>query len=607
MQRCVGFLVAAACGASWPVAAAPSFDCTKATLPVERIICSDPNLSAADRRMATLYSEARREARANTATLIEEQRLFLKDREDCLEDDDEHRIACLSQRYEIRSRTLFATLPIIEQLRQPVSAATADRLIPLFHLMTPEDLNEAASAENREALSEASCRFFRRFPQEAAALMGPFFYSTQDSWTPLCRGLDVAEQVPSTRALLRLLEVIEGAQAIPICTGTMQYGTVRAQMVARLLAVVEAHPDYAREGRDRRQRATDEMRMGYHPDLEHWSEQGLWERRQYAVFQRLSAQTRPALAAEYVRRFKLGTAEADRLAAYHVRRMVDAYTGQTGESSTRAYASLCLSLADLDGYLDRGKLPTRLCPEADLFESGSGATLRRLLGLAIVNDYPLAVVRRLLAAGAALNPAPPTLTFESRESLLMLAAARADVIAVLLGAGADATLGNRFGKTALMYAVQERNLAGVSSLLRAGVDVNAATAGKISFEDPTRASCSLEAGGRTALMYAAWHGTPEIVRLLLAAHADLNRKDSEGKTAAAYVAANQVLSPADRQLMKSLLDAAPGHRGDAQDTAQRRRPRRLDVYLRRHRVQPRPNAQSAGGNVTSQWPWRLIN
>jgi ankyrin repeat protein len=120
-----------------------------------------------------------------------------------------------------------------------------------------------------------------------------------------------------------------------------------------------------------------------------------------------------------------------------------------------------------------------------------------LLGLAIVNDYPLSVIKQLIGEGAQLDP--PRMengNQESRESLLMLAAARAYVIAALLIAGADPNLVNDFGKTALMYAVQEQGTDAVRALIEAGAIIDTVTNADV--------GCTvLKAGSRSALMYAA--------------------------------------------------------------------------------------------------------
>jgi hypothetical protein len=76
-------------------ASAPSFDCAKATTAVEKMICADPELAAADRAMAKLYAAAPR------SDPMTGQKSFLADRSECSDR------ACLLQVYEDRLGTLF--------------------------------------------------------------------------------------------------------------------------------------------------------------------------------------------------------------------------------------------------------------------------------------------------------------------------------------------------------------------------------------------------------------------------------------------------------------------------------------------------------------------
>ena len=494
---------------------APSFDCHQAASRVEKAICSDADLAAQDRRLSLVFAEAKRELKPHTKPLVEEQRKWLEERKECWEDetDPQYHVDCLSSRYRLRLFQLFDELPVLARLRQPVSDAEAKRVIAVFHLMTPEELYEATTDDNRDALAEASCLFFQRFPREAAELFKADDYSTRDSWRPLCRTIDVATQVPATRRLMSVLYTISGDAQERVCIHTMQYGYDRTQKVARIMAVVDATPDidaYERE------RAHVYDGLSYHPDLAHWGMQGLWEKRRYADLLRALARARPALADDYARRFHLDAARASRLADYHVQRLIEVYAGTTGASSTLSYYSLCLTTADLDRYLETGRVPAKECPDGEFADPAPQATLRRLLGLAIVNGYSTKVVMRLIGDGARVDPPGP-----NRR--------------------------NQFGKTALMYAVQERDLLGVQRLIHGGADVNAATAAG----DP----CVVEVqpGGRTALMYAAWQATPAIVQALVEAQANVTLTDSNGKTAAAYVDANRTLSSGERQVVKMLL------------------------------------------------------
>ena len=86
---------------------------------------------------------------------------------------------------------------------------------------------------------------------------------------------------------------------------------------------------------------------------------------------------------------------------------------------------------------------------------------------------------------------------------------------VLLGAGANAKIPNRYGVTPLSLAASNRNAQIAEALLKAGADANAKLP-----------------GGSTMVMTAARAGNPEILRLLIEHGAEVNAKgDVHGETA----------------------------------------------------------------------------
>lgn len=74
---------------------APSFDCVKARGRVEKTICADTTLAAADRRVADAYAIALAQA-LDQGAAKREQRRWLGDRDDCKD------AACLEQSYRLR-------------------------------------------------------------------------------------------------------------------------------------------------------------------------------------------------------------------------------------------------------------------------------------------------------------------------------------------------------------------------------------------------------------------------------------------------------------------------------------------------------------------------
>ncbi|WP_127478414.1 lysozyme inhibitor LprI family protein [Sulfurivermis fontis] len=87
-------IIAAALFAAAPVWAA-SFDCSKATTTVEKLICSEPELSALDEQLSKAYAGAK-EAAGSSQALIADQRRWLAERNRCAD------AACIKLAYTAR-------------------------------------------------------------------------------------------------------------------------------------------------------------------------------------------------------------------------------------------------------------------------------------------------------------------------------------------------------------------------------------------------------------------------------------------------------------------------------------------------------------------------
>lgn len=68
-------------------AAGPSFDCSKASTPTERTICASPELSALDGRMGQAYRARLSGAAADSVSVRDAQRAFIREREMRCQDD----------------------------------------------------------------------------------------------------------------------------------------------------------------------------------------------------------------------------------------------------------------------------------------------------------------------------------------------------------------------------------------------------------------------------------------------------------------------------------------------------------------------------------------
>lgn len=122
-------------------------------------------------------------------------------------------------------------------------------------------------------------------------------------------------------------------------------------------------------------------------------------------------------------------------------------------------------------------------------------------------DIP--AMEQLLKKGANPNH------LENNRSLLAWAAqdGALEAINILLSAGADPNLVDGVGHTALMRAIEARQLSAVTALLAANPDLELATA-----------------DGKTAAMLAVETGEPNMVRALVGAGADFNVRDIDKNT-----------------------------------------------------------------------------
>ena len=86
-------------------AAKPSFNCSKATHEIEKLICSDDELAALDVSLNDLYKVVMKNTPAAAQKRLKaEQSGWVKGRNDCWKADDKH--ACTKGEYEARINVL---------------------------------------------------------------------------------------------------------------------------------------------------------------------------------------------------------------------------------------------------------------------------------------------------------------------------------------------------------------------------------------------------------------------------------------------------------------------------------------------------------------------
>jgi uncharacterized protein len=125
--------------------ATPSFDCSKAGTTLEKLICSDPDIAAADASMAKLYANAQKSAFGlGNSNQLAAQRAWLPDRKVCISvrsrPSEEGKAygprACLISQYRQRNRELaVATLISHPDLALSVLRRDSPAIAPLYEAL----------------------------------------------------------------------------------------------------------------------------------------------------------------------------------------------------------------------------------------------------------------------------------------------------------------------------------------------------------------------------------------------------------------------------------------------------------------------------------------
>ncbi|OLP96723.1 Ankyrin repeat domain-containing protein 50 [Symbiodinium microadriaticum] len=163
-----------------------------------------------------------------------------------------------------------------------------------------------------------------------------------------------------------------------------------------------------------------------------------------------------------------------------------------------------------------------------------------------------AAVQQLIEAGADSEELESVVDLEScnemgRTPLVQACIKNApEVITALLAARADVNIKDSSGRSAVYYAAMKENAAAVQQLIEAGAD-----------SEELESVVDLESCnemGRTPLVQACIKNAPEVITALLAARADVNIKDSSGRSAV-YYAAMKENAAAVQQLIEAGADS----------------------------------------------------
>lgn len=157
---------------------APSFDCVKASSPVEKLICGDKSFAALDRETTRLYALARDNAGTARDDLVKFQRTWIIARDECAASTDKER--CLAESYVGRINALRQQFAAARQPKGGISlgpfSAQCDRGDPLtvtFVNSNPAYVYIGTAKDSfvlKQVLSGSGARYEAQYPKGQSRL-----------------------------------------------------------------------------------------------------------------------------------------------------------------------------------------------------------------------------------------------------------------------------------------------------------------------------------------------------------------------------------------------------------------------------------------------------
>lgn len=408
-------------------------------------------------------------------------------------------------------------------------------------LRAPGDINALDLSQHEKEIEQIACWASQHEPQLAVKLFIEDWGLRFGRFAPTCLKWKIGEKVPEVASLTKQLNKLNGASTNH-CGFSIGRDFIASCNRLEWRAAIDPKINSTEES------PHISVDTGYiPPSFTHWSQQGVWENEQYRLTLKLRDSAQLALTNYYLKHLHLAPSAANKTANYYLNKLILAYLDNTPSSPEQRalkYESGILKIEDVRRYLS-ASTEDRSSFNRDYMEI--------LLKLAVINNFSLSEIEIILE-DFAKRATPDRGNPYTKETLLMKATFRPDVLALLLNKGLwNVNAANWAGKTALMYAAQYDKLESVELLLTHGAEVNQQT---FAINEIPRDYCfinGLKAGKRTALMYAAWYGSEKLISLLINTAADIKSQDDRGETPAEYLAQNEILSPEARSRVVKML------------------------------------------------------
>lgn len=348
-----------------------------------------------------------------------------------------------------------------------------------------------------------------------------------------------AASLPQMEGLLNLAESIR-RQDVSQCSGSIVYAQARYYQFRLLMAGLAPRQFLA-------VRETSTPPHALEAYFANWAMQGPSNYGRYRDFLTRRSQARTALIAHYQAHAGLSSEEAEAVSDKLLRVVSHWATGAfPGSSSIRENPPVAPTpLLDVIN----AEAPDLPSIQAVLRDHPPQAEIDQALKRALYRQQPLAIIRELASHLESLD--------SGHESALFFALQTPGALHLLLSRGAAVDYANSFGKTPLFYAIENRDLSALGTLLEHGANPNHAYKNAEALRELQCVTVDIKHSSRTPLMHAAQHGDVAVLTLLLSQGARLSDVDDLGWNALDYATENQ--QPANAEYLRS-VGATPARR-----------------------------------------------
>lgn len=544
---------------------AASFDCDKAHSSIEKLLCSNDELSDLDNQLGEAYVTALQRMRTDGGKRLQQEQLqWLRSvRNQCVDS------TCLLNVYRRR----------------------VNELDPF-------------------ADKQLSCEEMRKLPER---IFSDGIDLGSGSGSPIevdYRCPESLSQQKFMQKLLGLTEQIRGDAGPQICSGTIVHALWRyyhfslaaagfaPQTLSKVSAAVAGDLNWSTFART--DESIKETQVFLY--LKQWSERSRFNLERYSDFTAEFDRVLPQLTQHYKTKHKLPRADAQTAAKNALMLLVQRAAGSFPSSELTTESTLVqlvrdeqVTSIDIQRALSDGNRDLGPYSEFDLYQA---------LNVALLHNRSQQIVSSL-----AENLSPEAIQFQAdgKEPLLSFAIGNQQSLEYLLGRKVPVNAANNFGKTALFYAIGLSNHNAVETLLKAGANVNQAykSAKELRPNDDECVYPGLSHTRRTPLMHAAQNSDLQMLQLLVKAGAQLSAVDDLGFNALDYAAREKNRENAIYLRSIGLELGAPKYTSDVDSTVREQKIQTrlsIDGYVAKLLVAPgRPDIL-----VASVTPWDSI-